>query len=79
MSSITASLSPAQVFVVRLQASDPLRPGAVAGRLEHVLSGRRHDFDNADALAACLLHERTQIEQRAGAAAPDPDVFGTAR
>lgn len=37
---------------------------ALVGRLEHVLSGRRHDFDHAAALVSCLRHE--QALQHAG-------------
>jgi hypothetical protein len=50
----------AGVYVVKLLPSDPGAPGRLAGRLEHVLSGRRHDFDNGAALLACLAHEQSQ-------------------
>jgi hypothetical protein len=44
-------------YVLRL-VTDPTFPERLAGRLEHVPSGRRHDFDDADALLACLRHEQ---------------------
>ena len=49
------------VYVVKLAgpvstAGQPLR-----GRLEHVASGRRHDFDSAEAMLDCLLHEEQQL------------------
>ncbi len=44
-------------YVLRLVA-DPSAPERLAGRLEHVASGRRHDFDDAEALLACLRHEQ---------------------
>jgi hypothetical protein len=58
-------------YVLRLVA-DPSDPDRLAGRLEHVPSGRRHDFDDASALLACLRHE----QRCAGAARPDRNVTG---
>lgn len=55
------------IYVLKLRAPDPRRPGRLAGRLEHVDSGRRHDFDDA---AALLRHLRG--EQAAVPAPPDP-------
>lgn len=52
------------VFVVKLRAA-PDR-GALRGRIEHVMSGRRHDFDNGVALLACLAHEQAQVLLAAG-------------
>ena len=45
-------------YAVALLPADPLQPGRLKGRLEHVLSGRRHDFDNASGLLACLACEQ---------------------
>ena len=50
----------AGVYVVKLLPGDPSSPSRLAGRLEHVLSGRRHDFDDGAALLACLAHEQLQ-------------------
>jgi hypothetical protein len=49
-------------------ASDPAR---VAGRLEHVLSGRLHDFDDGRALLALLAREQSQGYSTESA---DPDT-----
>jgi hypothetical protein len=51
------------VYVVRLHPLDRDQAGRLSGRLEHVISGRRHDFDNGDALLACLAHEQGQVGQ----------------
>jgi hypothetical protein len=51
-------------WVLRLHPGEPDR---CAGQLEHVLSGRCHDFDDADALLACLRHEQHEVQRRAGA------------
>ena len=48
------------VYVVRLHPADRSTAPRLSGQLEHVLSGRRHDFDNGDALLACLAHEQAQ-------------------
>ena len=61
----------ASVYAIKLQASDPHAPAQaeqLAGRLEHVLSGRRHDFANGAALLACLAFEQQQIALDAAAA-----------
>lgn len=57
-SSVTSSAS---VYAIKLLATDPLHPERLAGRLEHVLSGRRHDFANGQALLACLAFEQHQV------------------
>jgi len=57
----------ASVYAVKLLATDPQHPERLAGRLEHVLSGRRHDFANGQALLACLLFEQQQAALEAGA------------
>lgn len=49
------------VYVVRLHVARGREPGRLSGRLEHVISGRRHDFDNGAALLACLAHEQSQV------------------
>jgi hypothetical protein len=67
------------LFVVRLlpaAASTVLgAPLPCAGQLEHVLSGRRHDFADGAALLACLAHEQRQ----AAAVAAARPVFRPAR
>lgn len=56
----------ASVYAIKLLARDPLLahlppdPTRLAGRLEHVLSGRRHDFANGQALLACLAFGQQQ-------------------
>jgi hypothetical protein len=52
-------------WVLRLHRSET---GACAGQLEHLLSGRCHDFDDADALLACLRHEQQQVQRQTPAA-----------
>jgi len=47
-----------RVYAVQLLAGGGREPGRVAGTLEHVLSGRRHDFDDGPALLACLALEQ---------------------
>lgn len=51
----------AGVYAIQLLATDPQHPERLAGRLEHVLSGRRHDFANGQALLACLAFEQQQV------------------
>ncbi|MBI5255283.1 MAG: hypothetical protein HY855_02200 [Burkholderiales bacterium] len=53
-----------RIFVVRLSRV----PGATGlhGRLEHVLTGRQHDFDSAEGLVDCLLSEERQLERERG-------------
>jgi hypothetical protein len=49
------------VYAVQLRRPDTHSPRAIAGRLEHVMSGRRHDFDTGAALLRCLRHEQAQV------------------
>lgn len=53
--------APECTYVLKL--SPPSSDGAapLRGRLEHVISGRRHDFDDGAALLACLRHEQRQV------------------
>lgn len=54
---------PACLFVVRLlpvAAAGPGVPPPCVGQLEHVLSGRRHDFADGASLLECLAHEQRQ-------------------
>lgn len=53
-------LPSACVYAIKLLGLDPQHPDRLAGRLEHVLSGRRHDFANGQALLACLAFEQHQ-------------------
>lgn len=57
MSTVTPS---AFVYVVKLRGPDDSAPARLSGRVEHVMSGRRHDFDNGAALLECLRHEQQQ-------------------
>ncbi|MBK7473260.1 MAG: hypothetical protein KAX84_03590 [Burkholderiales bacterium] len=43
---------------------------AVSGQLEHVISGRRHEFNTGEQLLACLALE---LARAATAAAPQPE------
>jgi hypothetical protein len=71
----TPNLSPSScVYAVKLLATDPKDPTRLAGRLEHVLSGRRHDFDDGAALLACLAHEQLQVARTALPGRPAPDL-----
>ena len=65
---------PACLFVVRLL---PAAPGggageapACIGQLEHVLSGRRHDFADGAALLECLAHEQRRASVTQAPVAP---------
>lgn len=49
--------SDAGLYAVRLEPLVPGHHDRIAGRVEHVLSGRRHLFDDGAALLACLLLE----------------------
>lgn len=39
------------------------------GRVEHIASGRRHDFHSTPALIDCLRHEEQQVKREQGTAA----------
>jgi hypothetical protein len=68
-SSVTPSAS---AYAIQLLATAPQDPERLAGRLEHVLSGRRHDFANGQALLACLAFEQQQALLEALAAPASP-------
>ncbi|HSW03071.1 hypothetical protein [Aquabacterium sp.] len=53
-----------RAFAIQLLAADPRDPGRLSGRIEHVLSGRCHDFDDGRALLACLALEQRLVAQR---------------
>lgn len=53
------------VYVVKLAGPSGAAGQELRGRLEHVASGRRHDFDSASALLDCLRHEEQQIARAA--------------
>jgi hypothetical protein len=56
------TLSPsAFVFVIKLRGPDLVEPDRLRGRIEHVPSGRRHDFDSSAALLASLRQELAEI------------------
>lgn len=57
MSTVTPSTF---VYVIKLRGPGFAEPTRLSGRIEHVMSGRRHDFDNGAALLACLRHELAQ-------------------
>lgn len=50
----------ASLYAVKLHAVDPSDRGRIAGRLEHVLSGRLHDFEDGAALLRLLVREQSQ-------------------
>ena len=56
----------AHAYVVKLT---PSPSGQLRGRIEHVVSGRRHDFDSSQALIDCLVHEEQQLSRDLGAGA----------
>lgn len=59
-------MSSTGLYAVKLVV-DPSDPARLAGRLEHVLSGRLHDFDDGASLLRMLVREQTQgysIESR---------------
>jgi hypothetical protein len=61
-------------FALRLQPTGtPQQP--LRGQLEHVMSGRCHDFETAEQLLAWLARERAQL---APPAAGEPGASGQA-
>ena len=56
-----------RVYALRLQANTA-DPRSLSGQLEHVLSGRCHEFSAGAQLLACLLQEQA----RANAGEGDP-------
>ena len=64
------------VYVLKLNQAHPGRPGP-SGRLEHVGSGRRHEFHDGASLLECIAREEARAAQDAEAAArvrPIPGV-----
>ncbi|MFT7775822.1 hypothetical protein [Roseateles sp.] len=61
----TSSTPHSHVYVLKL-IPDEMGGSVLRGRLEHIASGRRHDFDSGVALIGCLHHEEQQVarEQR---------------
>jgi hypothetical protein len=56
-----------RLYAIRLLAPEPGADTArIAGRVEHVLSGRCHDFDDGAMLLACLACEQQQQQTTAG-------------
>lgn len=51
-------------WVLRLHRT---APGACCGQIEHVLTGRCHDFDDAEGLLACLRLEQHEVARRSAA------------
>jgi hypothetical protein len=49
----------AHAYVIKL--GPPGEAGRLQGRVEHVLSGRRHDFASAQALIEILLQEEREV------------------
>ncbi len=43
------------IFAVQIAPADPGQPLRIAGRIEHVLSGRRHEFQDWPGLLDCLM------------------------
>jgi len=68
--------TPAGLYAVSLLPTDPQHPGRIAGRIEHVLSGRRHDFDDGATLLACMALEQ---QVALAAALPAPPTVAPAR
>ncbi|MBI5716265.1 MAG: hypothetical protein HZC37_01095 [Burkholderiales bacterium] len=53
-------------YVIKLVPRTTAAAGELRGRIEHLLSGRRHDFDTSQALIDCLLHEEQQVGREQG-------------
>lgn len=51
----------AHAYVVKLGPLTESEAGRLQGRVEHVLSGRRHDFASAQALIEILLQEEREV------------------
>ena len=52
--------SAACLYAIKLSTHDTAAGGVLAGRLEHVQSGRRHDFANGAELLAWLTSEQSE-------------------
>ena len=56
-----------RLYAIRLLPPEPGGTGLrIAGRVEHVLSGRCHDFDDGATLLACLAFEHQQQQTAVG-------------
>ena len=56
-----------RLYAIRLLPPEPGGTGLrIAGRVEHVLSGRCHDFDDGATLLACLAFEHQQQQAATG-------------
>jgi hypothetical protein len=49
------------MYIVQLHVCEGTGVHMLVGRLEHVMSGRRHDFDSGAALLGCLEQEQTHV------------------
>ena len=50
------------LYAIRLLVPEPgAASPRIAGRIEHVLSGRCHDFEDGTGLLACLVLEQQQM------------------
>jgi hypothetical protein len=63
------------VYVLRL-IPDEMGGSALRGRLEHIASGRRHDFDSDVALIGCLHHEEQQVAREPREPSCEPEHPG---
>lgn len=52
---VHASYPPTHAYVVKLHRDCVPSQGRIAGRLEHIASGRFTHFNSAEELVACLL------------------------
>lgn len=63
----------AHAYVVKLGPLTDCEAGRLQGRVEHVLSGRRHDFASAQALIDILLQEEREVARGSPPAAASPE------
>lgn len=63
------------VYVVKINPTADGSAG-LAGRVEHVSSGRRHDFDSSQALIDCLLSEEREVARQESKAPGIRSGFG---
>ena len=70
----TSHASVAGLYAIRLQPADSSDTVSIAGRLEHVLSGRLQEFDCGEALLACLAREQGRAYSMSDSPASTPEA-----
>lgn len=66
-----APLSPSHAFVVQFRADADIAAAQVAGRVEHVVSGRARPFDSVEALLAFCREVLRDVRQQPCQSGPE--------